>query len=360
MRNPLLTVILLVTALTGCNSTGRQLSDYHKNSAFCHDRHRGSQLAAVDTHIHFKPFGGQAIPFAQVTDYLKRADIQFANVYGIGQTFAPDSGCVRFSQCPDSPITPTQASDLQNAEDLLANPPQGIVLTLSMTFMDLAKPQSTLSQMQALDARYPNLFKWAGEVNLVKQALYSHGHQATPIEAIERWAPFMTWLRKRNIPLAIHADLGNDEQPLRYKHLMEAVLDRYPDNHIVWMHMGLSKEQLRLPVQQHLAVMEQFLTRFPKLMLDVSWRLLADYYFADYEARQQYVAFFNRHARRILPGSDFVASKGLSYKHYRNSHKATGEVFRHLDDNAFRAIALGQNYLDLLGVSEYRAPPICR
>ena len=49
-------------------------------------------------------------------------------------------------------------------------------------------------------------------------------------------------LRARGIPLALHADLGNDAAPTRYLPLMEEVLCLYPENVIVWVHMGLSRE----------------------------------------------------------------------------------------------------------------------
>ena len=49
-------------------------------------------------------------------------------------------------------------------------------------------------------------------------------------------------LRERGIPLAIHADLGNDEEPARYLPLIQEMLRLYPENTIVWMHMGLSRE----------------------------------------------------------------------------------------------------------------------
>ena len=49
----------------------------------------------------------------------------------------------------------------------------------------------------------------------------------------------MEVLRERGIPLAIHADLGNDEEPARYLPLIQEMLRLYPENTIVWMHMKL-------------------------------------------------------------------------------------------------------------------------
>ena len=45
----------------------------------------------------------------------------------------------------------------------------------------------------------------------------------------------MEVLRERAIPLAIHADLGNDEEPARYLPLIQEMLRLYPEYTIVWM-----------------------------------------------------------------------------------------------------------------------------
>lgn len=177
-----------------------------------------------------------------------------------------------------------------------------------MSFPDLADPSNITTKIRQLDQSYPNLFKWMGEVNLVKQALFKNQHKATPIEKIAQWRDFMTILYKRNIPISIHSDLGNDETPTKYLFLMEAVLKQYPDNKIVWVHMGLSRELITMDSAEHIAIMKSKLEAHPNLMLDIAWRILDEYYFTEPKSRQQYVDFFNQYSSRILPGSDFVAS----------------------------------------------------
>ena len=59
-------------------------------------------------------------------------------------------------------------------------------------------------------------------------------------------------LRARGISLALHADLGNDAAPTRYLPLMEEVLCLYPENVIVWVHMGLSRELTAMAAAQHM------------------------------------------------------------------------------------------------------------
>ena len=229
-----------------------------------------------------------------------------------------------------------------------------------MTFPDLSRPEAVLEGMELLEREFPGMFRWMGEVNLVKQALFANSHEAVPMSAVQRWAPFMAALRERDIPIAIHSDLGNNDDPLRYLPHMEAVLARYPDNKIVWMHMGLSREVgTRLDAREHISLMRRQLDRNPNLMLDITWRVIDDHYFSKTEFQPLYVDFLNEYSDRILPGTDFLASRDKDLGVYREELAVTSRILRHVDDNAFRNIALGQNYFRLLDL-DYEAPPVCR
>ena len=315
-------------------------------------------MAVVDTHIHFRPFAGPAIPYEELVGYLEATGVLFANVYGIGQMLPENSPCTYYLDCPGTRVTPSLRNDLANASDHAALAPDHLHLTLSMSFPDLANPDSILPQMERLEAEFPGVFHWMGEVNLVKQALFGNGHTPVAVEAIDAWAPFMAVLRDRNIPLALHADLGNDDEPTRYLPLMETVLERYPDNPIVWVHMGLSRELTTMDPARHVELLSAMLARHPRLMLDLSWRVLDDAYFADPQVRDVYVPFLNAHAERMLPGTDFLASRDKDFDVYRTELEVTSRIFQQLDDHAFRQIALGGNYIRLLGLP-YEAPSVC-
>ncbi len=334
------------------------LDDFRTGDAPCYDRSAQPYTAVVDTHVHFRPFGGPAVPFEEIVEYFEATGVLFANVYGIGQMLPASSSCTYYLDCPGTPVTPTLKNDFVNAANVVAKTPQGLHLTLAMTFPDLADPESVLTGMQLLDAEYPGAFRWMGEVNLAKQALFDNGHEPVPLSTIGEWARFMELLRERNIPLAIHADLGSDEEPTQYLPLMEEVLRRYPENAIVWVHMGLSRELTGMDPARHVALMTSLLERHPKLMLDIAWRVIDDAYFSTPEGRAAYVPFLNAHSERILPGTDFLASDDKDLNVYREELEVTGRVHRYLDDAAFRNIALGANYFRLLGL-EYQAPPVC-
>lgn len=335
----------------------------------CYDRARQPYTAVVDSHVHFRPFGGSALPFEEVVGYLERAGVRFANVYGIGQMLPSGSECTYYLDCPGTPVAPTLKNDFVNAMDAAARGsargsplawkgPGSVHLTLSMTFPDLEHPEDVLSGMRLLDREFPGFFRWMGEVNVVKQALFENGHRPVPLARIRDWAPFMAALRDRRMPLAIHADLGHDGDPTAYLDWIEAVLRTYPDNTVVWMHLGLSRELLTLDAGNHVAILASVLERYPKAMLDISWRILEDHLFADPEQRVVYVDFLNAHSERILPGTDFVASANRDFEDYRSDLRATSRVLRYLDDTAFRNIALGRNYFRLLDL-DYEAPPVC-
>lgn len=353
----------LILLLAGCASPPRPGLDAFQpgqtplNSA-CYDRATQPQTAVVDTHLHFRPFGGAPVPFDEVMGYLRGTGVRFVNIYGIGQMLPVDSPCTYYLDCPGTPVIPTLKNDFANASSLVASPPQGIHATLAMTFPDLARPETILPEMEILEKEYPGMFRWMGEVNLVKQALFPNGHEPVPVATIAEWAPFMAVLRERGIPIAIHSDLGNEEEPTRYLPWMQEVLDRYPGNRIVWMHMGLSRELTTLPATEHIDLLSTMLDRHPNLMLDITWRVIDDAYFSNAEYQPLYVGFLNEYSDRILPGTDFLASSDKDFEVYKTELEVTSRILALLDDGAFRNIALGENYFRLLGLG-YQAPRVC-
>ncbi len=349
--------LFCIFLLTACAPT-RNLAMFAPSNTQCYDRTTEPSTFAVDSHHHFRSFGHQSLEYNTLLKYLTKQGIVFVNAYGIGQSLPKSSTCEYVATCPGTPVKPSINNDIINAENVLKLGTQGIHLTLSMSFPDLADPSSITTKIKQLDQSYPNLFKWMGEVNLVKQALFKNEHQVTPIEKVAQWHDFMAILHKRNMPISIHSDLGNDETPTKYLYLMEEVLKQYPDNKIVWVHMGLSRELITMDATEHIAIMKSKLDAHPNLMLDIAWRILDEYYFTEPNSRQRYVDFFNQYSKRILPGSDFVAAANQNYKSFKSNVEANSNINRYLDDNAFRNIVLGQNYIRLLGLN-YRAPAIC-
>ena len=336
----------------------RTLASYERpaTNQQCYDREAEPYTAIVDAHFHPRPFGGAAIEPDELYDYFERLGVRFVNYFGIGQVLELDSGCTYYLDCPGVTAMPSVKNDFVNGMETVAYPHDNLHVTLSMTFMDLAHPEDAAERIREYDREYPGMFKWAGELNVIKQALVPNNHEPATPASIDRWAPFMQILRERGIPVTLHSDLGNDDNPTEFLYLMDHVLETYPDNKIVWAHMGLSKELSHIDPELHISMMKKALDLYPNLMLDISWDVLYENY---REFGPMFVEFFNQYPDRILPGTDFVAAGTKDYAKYAHELDVTSRVNRALSDEAFRKIALGENYFRLLGLP-YEAPQVCK
>lgn len=354
----LISMIFCATILLiSCSSTHRNIETFYKETT-CYDRQNEPYTAVVDSHIHFRAFGGRSIPFNELNDYFRNTSVRFANIYGIGQVVPADSDCTYYLDCPGTLVLPSIKNDFINAGNLVESAPEGIHLTLSMTFADMANLDDSLATIALYDKEYPGMFKWAGEINLVKQALFQNGQVPVTREDIDKWGDFMGVLQDRDIPVNFHSDLGNDDDPTKYLGVMEYVLEKFQDNKIIWAHMGLSKELANMDPDKHTMLLKGLLDAYPNLMLDISWDVLNKHYFSKPKIRAVYIDFFNGYSDRILPGTDFVASRNKSFKTYKNELLKTSSILEYLSDESFRDIALGQNYFIISGLN-YVAPEIC-
>jgi hypothetical protein len=346
------------TGVGGGPPSRRSLASFAKANgpAACYDREKEPFTAVVDAHFHPRPFGGPAIPPWELYKYFDEAGVRFVNYFGIGQVLDLKSGCTYYLDCPGVPALPSIKNDFVNGMEVVAYPHENLHITLSMTFMDLAHPEDVVRTIELYDKEYPGMFKWAGELNVMKQALLGNLAEPATMESIERWGPFMKVLRERGIPVTLHSDLGNDAEPTKFVPLAMKVFGTYPDNKIVWAHMGLSKELSHIDPELHISMMKKALDLYPNLMLDISWDVLYENY---REFGPMFVEFFNQYPDRILPGTDFVAAGTKDYAKYAHELDVTSRVNKALSDEAFRKIALGENYFRLLGLP-YEAPQVCK
>ena len=118
---PTACVLLLIVSISGtagCVSKPT-LKMFQIDAAPCYDRSVQAQTSVVDTHLHFRPFGGPAVPFEEVVSYLKKAGVLFATIYGIGQMLPSSSSCTYYLECPGTPVTPTLKNDFVNAANYI-------------------------------------------------------------------------------------------------------------------------------------------------------------------------------------------------------------------------------------------------
>ena len=201
-----------------------------------------------------------------------------------------------------------------------------------------------------------------GRGELVKKALANNGVKSATKDDIKRWQPFMALLQQRQIPIALHHDLGVNAAPLKNIDLLKIILDSYPNNKIIWMHAGVSRELTMLNPDRHIEFISESLKTYPNLSIDLSWSVLAEAYFNTPERIEKYVNLINQHPKRFLAGTDFVAARHKNFMRYKREFELTSEIYKTINNQAFRHIVLGQNYFDLMpGMSErYEAPAICK
>lgn len=340
-------------------TTKQQNNKKTKQTRKCYDREK--KLVLVDTHLHLQPFNGPGIPLTKMVNILHNSGISYVQGEGIGQKIVNNPSCYYYLNCPSSEVKPNIENDILNAENLkniTKKQLKGVNINLSMTFPDLSKPETILKDVKYLNKKYPGVFGWMGEVNLVKQALFNNKHKPVPINIIKKWKPFMAYLKKHKMPISIHSDLGNDSEPLKYLPLMLEVLKLYPKNKIVWMHLGLSRELTKINTKEHVDLLDKLLKQHNNLYFDISWSVLYDAKFKNELDRKLYVELMNKHPKKFLPGTDFVADIHKTNKNYKNEVKKTSNILKYVNDYAFKSIALGQNYFDLLNI-KIVSPEIC-
>ena len=452
--------------LKGDANAGSRTLEQFQEGAPCYDRNTQPWTMVVDAHLHYEPFGGPSVATSDLYDFIRRAEVLFTTAYGIGQVLPASSGCIHYLDCPGVPVRPSMKNDLINVLNLRNFDTKGVQTIISRTFPDPANPEHVMWKTRILDLVFPDTFKGMGEINVVKLALSENWNSPTPVWKIAEWADFMEFLRLRNMPIALHSDLGSDAGPpvdvepiplaprrmdpyvdeckghachsdygpgspgrwpqeipplydfsepfpqapwrmdprvdeckghachsdygrgaqgrwpqvtprpydfvfpddasvkakqTEYLYLMEEVLRQYPDNKIIWMHMGLSKELVKIDPEFHIQIMTRLLEAYSNLMLDISWRVLFDNYFDPKkhpEKRKKYLNFFNRYSARIIVGTDFVANKTKRFRDYQELVRVNSDILRDLNPKAFRNIALGENYFRLYSLP-FTAPDIC-
>jgi len=367
-----------------CPSEGPLNLDHFTKSSdlnrHCYHRQMRAGLSVVDMHLHPRPFNGPPVPFHHLMEILSSSGVLFAVLNGIGQRLPIDSPCSYYldPRCVGNPdgsgvVTPKFTNDVVNAQSFLDwTETQGHCdrcgphIVVSMTFPDLAKPEEMAPGFDHLMDLYPNLFKWAGEINVVKQALWNNS-AGKPVEKsqIDAWAPFMKKLEEHNIPLALHCDVGNNANPAEFLHLMQYILDKYGEtNTIIWVHLGGLSKELEFgehyEMHQHATLIEGMLSKYSRLMIDLSWTVLFNNVWYYKDTAQVFIDLVNKFPRRFLPGTDFVAAASKGKEEYNHEHLATCHPYLSISDKAFRRIALGQNYFEIAGInSTFQAPRVC-
>lgn len=334
------------------------LKDYNADIKYKNLRNI-KNIAIVDNHIHFRGYGHKSLEYNTIINFLIKSGVLFATITGIGQRLPNKSNCNYYGMCPNEKITPSVVNDIINMENYFKyynKYKNKIHLILSFTSIDLHKPIQSYNLLNHYITKYKGHFKACGEINLCKQALFSNGRNALPIEKIKDNRKIMNLLLKNDIPILIHSDLGNNDNNTQYLKLIKTFVKTYKDNIILWAHFGgLCKELTNIDNNYHIEIIEKMLKKYPKLYIDVSWDIVLNIINTGALKLKEYVNLINKYSTRFIIGSDFIGSKNKKYKDYKNDISSLKIIKKHLTDTAYINLFLGRNYINLYKLN-YKVP----
>ena len=99
-----------------------RFSKGHADNRLCWNRSHLADgfMSPIDSHNHFRPFGGPPVPWDTYMEWMTDHGIVFSTMFGIGQrlTYDPEMPkCCYYFQCPSKnyTVTPDPINDHLNA-----------------------------------------------------------------------------------------------------------------------------------------------------------------------------------------------------------------------------------------------------
>jgi len=322
----------------------------HQDNQECWQRHGVDGFySPIDAHNHFRPFFGPPVPWDTYMKWMKDHGILFTTMLGIGQQLmkrnpnSPD--CCYYLHCAtfDYPVTPDPINDIENAKNFQSkykDKPlsKEIHLIPSFTAPNLQQPENNSRVLDMLLKDYPNVFGWAGEINVYKHALAANGFLYNGHRVTEQWIKdgkldsVFKRMESLQWPTTLHCDLGCDNydsvpfdagcfvpeeelalakenhgwwkkmlgphyraffdalntpkqnfKKIQHLKIWDTLLTKYPNMIVVWAHLGLSKELKHLHPTVHAHIISQLLEKHPNLYADASWDVLSKQLFMNYK-----------------------------------------------------------------------------
>jgi predicted TIM-barrel fold metal-dependent hydrolase len=158
---------------------------------------------------------------------------------------------------------------------------------------------------------FPGVFTGIGEFTIHKEFVSAKvaGDVASLHDpALDRILDFAGQV---GLVVILHNDVAmpfpKEGQTRRYYDDLKAVLKRHPRTRIVWAHLGVGR--IIQPLKNHGAFVEEMLNdpAFDHVYFDISWDEVAKYMVETPDTVKFSAAFLERHAGRILFGTDTVA-----------------------------------------------------
>jgi hypothetical protein len=158
---------------------------------------------------------------------------------------------------------------------------------------------------------FPGVFTGIGEFSIHKEFVSPKvtGDVASLHDpALDRLLEFAAEV---GLVVILHNDIAmpfpKEAQARRYFDNLKAVFARHPNTRIIWAHLGLGR--IMQPLPNHGAFLEEILNdpAYDHVYFDISWDEVAKYMVENERSIAYSAAFLERHADRILFGTDNVA-----------------------------------------------------
>ena len=143
----------------------------------------------------------------------------------------------------------------------------------------------------------------------------------------------------------LHCDvdtmISNNKGNPTYLRPLEKLFKKYKNTKIIWAHTGLGRYIKARP--QHTQLLGRILSQYPNLFVDISWSVVVEQFLDGEQLRPHWKKFLSEHSKKILFGTDVVAT---SEAKYHKSLRLYDAVWQNLPQEAVKDITYG-NYRQL-------------
>ena len=167
--------------------------------------------------------------------------------------------------------------------------------------------------------------RWAGvgELLLRHDDLTNLTQGETPVADHPALDDVLDFCAGRDVPVSVHHDSASRGRPSEHEYLppFEAMLDKHSDVTVVWCHGGSSRG---IRPHDQVGLVADLLSRYPRLVVDVSWVLLDQVVDGDGQVDPRWCELVVSRPDRFVLGSDAVASPGTVTDRARQVRGAPG------------------------------------
>ncbi len=298
----------------------------------------------IDAHLHYLDFLQKTDGFAALVERMDEANVRYAAVFGMAMSKQWDDNAPAaptYYLSDDARAYYNPATDYILAAELARQPEEVRERFFPFICGINANDRNAPNYIRQLIDLYPDTFVGIGEVMSRHDDLTALTYGEAPHADSKTFFAVYDLAAELNMPVLIHHNIaGSYMQDPIYLEEMRRALEHNPAVNIIWAHMGISR---RVDMPRLMEIFDELFARYPNLYVDISWVVYDDYIAQSDEALLKWAAFMERHADRVLIGTDVVghwASYGPTAMKY-------GALLDLLSEDAARQIGY-ENLLRLI------------